>query len=801
MKNNLDESELGKNGPNQILKNGCYRMKYVPAVPAKEVLFYEGTLRVMRVNAKGEADENGQIKAGGDLYCRLRDTPEGRSKDVWKSDPELPLNQETGEQIPIFARSDYRYYLEVTQILEVSDHGPNQQGFTARFKVHQYDRNTNWPNPGTRTILMKRTDKDSERPSFFGKLMNEESGQVVGTIKMQWVSRYLRRGHILVDRVETVKLPCSQPEWSKAFEEAGWSMKVTERTVVLKGGGPAKGEWTVSQLHNAMLQAKEKFRQARELERERAAKLLSAGEEGSENRAAQEKSELDLKAPLPWVNPKETDLLDQEWLYHLFCVEDIKDFPRGVMYDTYGIDSNNVPREGAAIGCKWKFEDEARWGKARSRGENFFRLEDFPLPLRRVAVHEIGHAMGLEHNHQDNGYMNTTDAIAEAGLEKCKTEIAKAESEYEKELLREALALTQSTLLLKTEYSQGDFSEEARKARNRIQITEKKLRNATASAEDGKFPTNIGESFHPKDLDRLRFGPDVTVRPGGEFDEGGPYFDKRMLEAPGVNLEVRPLLEAVPLGAPVRVQLTLTNTSEKARVLPADISLNSGCVYGCVTDPEGTRRTFWPLKKCVDLEVTKEMQPKEKAGSSLTLLRGAQGALFPRSGRYLIKVTASWEQGDANLSVSGETEVEITPPADEAHRAAALKILATPDTLLSLAIGGWHLDEGREAIGTALGNEVLGPHFAIIEIKEEAALGQINERLCHEASVLSFSEIERIITLLEGAKSEERIPREAVARLEKKLRKACSDRAKYTSLLDRIKKFEDMELTTGPGIT
>ena len=51
------------------------------------------------------------------------------------------------------------------------------------------------------------------------------------------------------------------------------------------------------------------------------------------------------------------------------------------------------------------------------------------------------------------------------------------------------------------------------------------------------------------------------MRPGTTFDSGVPLDgDAATVPAEGLALEVKPLLATVPLGAPVRIQVTLKNT-------------------------------------------------------------------------------------------------------------------------------------------------------------------------------------------------------------------------------------------------
>lgn len=76
-----------------------------------------------------------------------------------------------------------------------------------------------------------------------------------------------------------------------------------------------------------------------------------------------------------------------------------------------------------------------------------------------------------------------------------------------------------------------------------------------------------------------------------------------------------------------------------------------------------------------------------------------------------------WDHGGLVATVTGAADVLITSAVDEAHAQAALKVLSTPDALLTLALGGDHLPGGIAAIGAALNNPVLRPHYAYIEAK------------------------------------------------------------------------------------
>ena len=95
---------------------------------------------------------------------------------------------------------------------------------------------------------------------------------------------------------------------------------------------------------------------------------------------------------------------------------------------------------------------------------------------------------------------------------------------------------------------------------------------------------------------------------------------------------------------------------------------------------------------------------------------------------------------------------------DEAHAEAALEIITTPDVLLTLALGGDHLEEGIAAVRTALANDVLRPHFAFTEarrlaarfLERDADLAAAAE-LIDDTTVMSADEIDKAARLLESA--------------------------------------------------
>jgi len=588
--------------PLRSIRCGCWLLSLRPA--GTGLIAYDGTLRV-------ECHSGGRT-ASGDLYQRpliivANPTP-GPIGPGLPTRPRPPISllgpaPKPANGIPILARNRYRYYVRVTALPEKFFIGNT---FSLGFELWRFTAPNSWALEGKRTARMTRMPAPSGYPSSSdyaeGDVKNA-TGTIVGRLTMGWLSKYYRRASIEIDTVAGSEQPTTSGvghTWATVMNALGWQVKVLlSDTNVVEPSGPG---WSNAEMHAAMLAR----RQA--------------------------------------VN------LDTDWRYHVLAVKTIDATPRGIMYDSAGTDSNNVPREGIGISSHWIIDPG--WGLVSG-----MRFGTAAAPYFRTAVHEIGHAMGLFHTTGDLGFMNTSDVIAAAG---------------------------------------------------------------TAA---NPFPDNIKWGYHPDNLKQLRHYPDPFVRPGSVAFGGAsattpPISPTDMeVEVDGLSLELEPLLPEVPIGAPVRVGYRLVNNGSQPVVVPKDLSMMGEAVSGEVIDPSGTRRSFAPVVRCVDDHEYVELAPGESMAESVTLMRGAEGALFPMAGVHEVGVEVHWEADEMVAVVRGRATVMVTPAQNAQHAAAAHKVLSTPDAHLVLAIGGDHLTDGIAAVLTALDSEVLKPHFAVIEAK------------------------------------------------------------------------------------
>lgn len=565
--------------PKEVLPDGCYRLRWVGEGTER----FEGTLRVHR-------PESGVPDISGDLY----------EEDLAASP------YQAGDEIPVYARDRYRYYLQFTRVSALQ---PPESGVELEFtRVRRTPRKSGvaaWDADGNFRVSLRANDGGA---SYAGEILKK--GAREASLNLVWVSRWLRAATIEIDHEQGIPVPVGNGDrvgWASLGASVDWQFtRLRPQQVIPPKSGA--GPWTDAELHKAMLASRD-----------------------------------------------QDVLLDQEWRYHLLSVGRIEgDYP-GLMYDVWASDSSAV-REGAAIAANWRFTDIDLWGDLH--GKTFGSV---PEAYFRTAVHEIGHAMSLFHDGVGcRTVMTPTETIAGLG----------------KDTVR-------------------------------------------------RFPANIDWTFDEADQLFLRHAPDPLVRPGGDMppyslvtgDRGKPWWPRQL------QLSARPLLEKFPIGAPVRVQLTLSSEAVAPASVPADLGLYGPHVSGFVCRGDDCNgRSFRPLVLRGDGGASRRLAPGASVSDALTLLRGREGALFPEPGEYTICVQLDWLDGDRRLKVWGKTTVIITEPRNKKHEDAAQCVLREPDTLLALVLGGNHLKAGMAAIDAALKNPVLRPHYAWIEAKRRAAL-------------------------------------------------------------------------------
>ncbi len=577
-----------------VLPKGCYELSIVPYDPPDS---YEwslgGSLRI-------EHADDGFV-ASGDTYLHL----DAKTEELGL------LPEQYGEwpsmlQIPIRTRMQYAYYVSVTQLV---DRLKEEDFVRLGFDLLRITEQTLWYDEdslGPYWADLEPAPVPSDAPDgavSYGGVLYDGKGLAFADIHLHWVSSYLRRANIDIQRAPGVPAMTSPTvgeaplDITKVFESVDWQVETSDHEISV--ATPESGDWDLDELHRTMMGWR---------------------------------SEWDV---------------DRTWTYNLLIVPEIFGVDRGIMFD-YASDPNAVPREGAAL------ESNAFTGAADTElGELSQAKRD--EAYFRVAIHELGHTMGLDHNFEDNGFMNTTgDILADGGW-------------------------------------------------------------------DG-----VSWGFHEDDAWRLRHWPDPLVRPGGIPWSGASLFDLADgggLE--GLTIAVRNVQElpGFPLGAPVRLEVTLNNESGRDIEAPPGEDEYELPIRGRVIGPDGIARSFGPANRCREGLPTQRLPNGEQRKGSVVLFDGRDGVLFPVAGRYIVDLAMQVRAGSV-FTLAATHVVIVKQPTNEETLRRSKALLREPQFRAFLKVGGQGFPRALRLLNETIeSNGELTPHYRAVEADRRARFG------------------------------------------------------------------------------
>ncbi|MEW6160459.1 MAG: hypothetical protein AB1813_23755 [Verrucomicrobiota bacterium] len=552
-----------------------------------------------------------RVQIDGEKFCA--------SGDLYMHRTNRPIVNTAPVRIPIFPRDEYTFYLWVNEVSEPFPAG----GLHLKISSHLFDHDTTtWHEQGVFEARMQWQPAPAGYLSPLDYLegpVYEAGGILNGKLKMGWVSDHLREAIIEIDKVKEAAVPLdnkstSPLDWPQVFAKIDWEVSAM---VSDKSLHDPLVPWSQDELREAML----RFR--------------------------------------------DTQKLDEEWRYYLFCVRQIENEGRGIMYDFPGAPPDISIREMAVVAADYTFDKNGMWNSLSGR-----KLGNTSLYFR-TAVHEIGHAMNLDHTALGTGFMTPTDLIPPQAQE---------DNPFPSNVT-------------------WDFSD----------ADKQRLRH---------WPDIVVRPGTPITPNNLPAVP-VTAFPDGQSDLPQTYVEA----AKKITVLAGPQQNFFPLGAPVRLNFYLWNWNKESIEIPSRLSLKSGFVTGSVIGPDGVRRPFSSMARHLDIGAVKPLETRCLASGSVTLLHGPGGALFPLPGRYKVELEILWLPGNQSITAQGHAFVEVDVPSP-GDRDPSLLILKTPEVLFPLVFGSSRSAKGNQALEVALRNDRLKPHFAFVEFKRLSREGE-----------------------------------------------------------------------------
>lgn len=279
-----------------------------------------------------------------------------------------------------------------------------------------------------------------------------------------------------------------------------------------------------------------------------------------------------------------------------------------------------------------------------------------------------------------------------------------------------------------------------------------------------RFPDQIVAKFSDDESVWLRHHPDPVVRPGGipyPADLDVTDFSVNAVGAAStLQLDVSPIQDSFPLGAPVRLNLKIANRGRSSARIPHMLGFSGGELSVLVMRPDGTSQTvFSSVLRCADSDwIT--LKSESEAFACVTLFRHRFTPLFAARGEYVIRAKIPFRRGRTTHFLLGECSVRIVNVDNKETRKLALRALKSSELQRLLVIGGDLNRWTSRLIKSILADPVLGPHFRFVEAKRvgcrhferKANLRKMSTVL--SSAVVTHQEVRRSINMIDQALTE-----------------------------------------------
>lgn len=236
-----------------------------------------------------------------------------------------------------------------------------------------------------------------------------------------------------------------------------------------------------------------------------------------------------------------------------------------------------------------------------------------------------------------------------------------------------------------------------------------------------EFSTNSALQFSAVNQAHLKHAADIIIRPSN-FDFPGDVSQlPEIIHDAGIvtkagKLSVLMQQRSFPLGAPWRIGVVMESGENDSLGLPSDLGLRGGHVSCTIVGPSGRMVHVRTRVPCEERHEANAFVAGVRREHWYTLLFGHEGPIAVQPGIHCIEFHVDAELDGRRVTLAASSHVMVHGPATQRHAEASLAVLDAPQIGTLMVVGGKHLEGAVDAIGVAIADPTLAPHFSVLEV-------------------------------------------------------------------------------------